>query len=320
MRKFTKIITIFLITVGILFALSPIITTNISFITGSSNKSSEYSDDINSDNKNLQILAVSGKIHIINNSGWEDFRNVGNCTGSGTESDPYVIKDLEIDSGGSGSGILIENSDVYFKIENCTVHKLGAFPNAGIQLYNVTNGKLVTNNCSSNYYGIYLYYGNNNTISGNAANYSTLGIYLYYGNNNTISGNTASYNTIDGIALRWSNNYTISGNTASYNTIGIHIDRSDYNTISGNTFSYNNKGIYLIQSNNNTVSGNLLLGNDECIFEEVSQGNVFENNDCREHEDGGEEAIPGYELVILISLIGTICTISAILIRKRFKI
>ena len=61
---------IILITLGTLFALLPLITTNLSFITGNSNKSSDYSDDSNLDYENLKLSVVSGKIHINNN--WSD--------------------------------------------------------------------------------------------------------------------------------------------------------------------------------------------------------------------------------------------------------
>ena len=112
MKSNAKAIIIILLAIGILFALLPIVVINLSFITGNSNKSSDYRDGSNLDNKNLKLSAISGKIHIINNSGWVDFRNAGNCTGNGTYSDPYVIEDLVIDGGGSGSCILIENSSV----------------------------------------------------------------------------------------------------------------------------------------------------------------------------------------------------------------
>ena len=61
----------------------------------------------------MNISAVSGKIHIDGNSGWDAFKAAGNCTGNGTYSMPYVIEDLVIGDGGLGSCILIENSDVY---------------------------------------------------------------------------------------------------------------------------------------------------------------------------------------------------------------
>ena len=90
----------------------------------------------------MKISAVSGKIHIYYN--WSATKTAGICTGSGTKTDPYIIEDLEIDGGGSGSCILIENSNVYFKIENCMDYNSGnAWADAGIRLYNVDNGKLI---------------------------------------------------------------------------------------------------------------------------------------------------------------------------------
>jgi len=144
----SKIIILF--TLGILFALVPMIAVNLSFITANSNKSSDYSDECNFDNENLKISAVSGKIHILNNSGWIDFKNDGNCTGNGTYSDPYLIEDLVIDGQGSGGCIQIANSDVYFKIENCTVYYSGGETyNDGIVLDRVSNGSLINNNVSN---------------------------------------------------------------------------------------------------------------------------------------------------------------------------
>lgn len=43
------------------------------------------------------------------------------CTGSGTYSNPYFIDGLEIDGGGSGSGILINNSKNDYFIEICNL-------------------------------------------------------------------------------------------------------------------------------------------------------------------------------------------------------
>ena len=197
MRKFTKIKTI-LILLGIIFALSTVITYNLNFNAGNNDKSSVYSDAITLDKENLKLSIVSGKIHIINNSGWIDFRNADNCKGQGIPSDPYVIEDLEIDAGGLGSCIWVENTDVYFKIENCTVYNSGGDPpdpNAGIRLSYVNNSQLIDNNCSSNENGIILYESNKNNISGNTANDNHYyGIKLDESVTNTLSGNNASYN------------------------------------------------------------------------------------------------------------------------------
>ena len=93
------------------------------------------------ENDTLKTSKVSGRIHIIGSTGWTDFKNAGSCTGSGNYSDPYVIEDLIIDGGRAGSCIWIEDSDVYFRIENCTVYRSrDDWDYAGIRLFNVTNG------------------------------------------------------------------------------------------------------------------------------------------------------------------------------------
>ncbi|MFX1464254.1 MAG: right-handed parallel beta-helix repeat-containing protein, partial [Promethearchaeota archaeon] len=125
------------------------------------------------------------------------------CSGSGTELDPYVIEDLIIDGGGSGNGIAIRDSNVFFRIENCTVYNSGQY-DAGISLDNTYNGNLIGNNCSNNYYGILLFNGcNNNNITGNTAN-NNLDSGIYLANacfENNITGNIANNNLVCGIHL-----------------------------------------------------------------------------------------------------------------------
>ena len=303
MKSKSKIII--LIALGNLFALSPMITVNLSFKAGNNNKSSEYSDDIKIlDELNFKLSKISERIHIINNSGWVAFKNAGNCTGEGTYSDPYVIEDLEINGGGSDFGIWIENSSVYFRIENCSVSYAGA----GIQLSKVNNSLIITNNCSLNYYGIYLLECNNNTISRNTANNNWYGIYLFYSNKNTISGNTANNNWY-GIYLRESNDNIVSGNTANDNTYsGILISESNNNdisennainnrggivvgilsndnTISENNASNNEYGIYL-HCNNNTISGNTANNNDYGIYLEEASDNTILRNTVNNNNNG----------------------------------
>ena len=247
---------------GILFALSPIITTN--FITSNTNKTSEYRDDSNLDNESLKLSKISGPIYIDDNDpscNWSVAKDVGICTGSGTYSNPYVIEDLLIAGVGSGNLIWIENSDVYFKIENCTLYNAD---DAGIRLVYVNNGQLTDNNCSSNYFGIHLSNSNNNSISGNTVNNNdNRGIYLYISDNSTISGNTANNNNYNGVDLRFSDNNTVSGNTANSNdNRGIDLLDSDYNNITGNTANNNQwSGIDLLDSDYNTISGNTANNN-----------------------------------------------------------
>ena len=133
---------------------------------------------------------------IANNWSW----TAGNeswCYGEGTWENPYIIENVTVNCGGTGSGILIENSDTdYFIVRNCTVYNSGSgLGSAGINLDNTNNGVLTTNNCSNNNAGGIILFNDcdNNTISGNTANDNNwFGIYLYDDcNNNTISGNTS---------------------------------------------------------------------------------------------------------------------------------
>ena len=239
----SKKIVIF-ITLGIIFtlSLSTVITSAVN------------SFDMTLDNKNLKISVVSEKIHIDNN--WTAAKTAGICTGNGIYSDPYVIEDLVIDGGGLGSCILIENSIVYFKIENCTVYNSGlSWSDAGIELSNVINSLIITNNCSSNRYGIFLFASDNNSISGNnASDNSYSGISLPYSDYNFLLGNTVKNNILYGIYLRQSENNTVEGNFIINNDIGIYAEYTLY--------YYDN-----FRSADNEISDNIFIGNNQDIRE-----------------------------------------------------
>ena len=302
-RKIVKINTntkskiIVLITMGIFLALLPAINNGFNFNAGNN-------DLTNLGKENLKISAVTGKIHIDNN--WTATESTYSwCTGSGTWNDPYIIDDLEIDGEGSGVGIWIENSDVYFKVENCTVYN----SEYGVVFNLADNGILINNNCTNNNYGmeiincknstisgntvnnnqydgILLNYCNNNTISGNTAN-NTYGISLYWSNNNTVSGNIANNNPQDGLSLYWSNNTIISGNTVNNNNRdGIYLENCEYNNISGNTVNSNlETGIHipdciniLVSENNVSSNGALGIGLESGSFHNVILNNMISNS------------------------------------------
>lgn len=264
MKSNRKSKIIILITLGILFALFPIVRTKLSFITDNSNKSPDFSDDTNSDDKNLKISIITGKIHIDNN--WTVAKTAGICTGNGTYSEPYIIEDLVIDGGGSGSCILIENSNVSFKIENCTVYNSGPMgSDAGIKLHNINNSQLIKNNCSSNYIGIRLSYSNNNIISENTATYSIeSGIFLYFSNNNTIVNNSLYWGR-DGIYLFICNNITISNNRMNDCGMILYGDLSSNSINADTTNLVNAKPVYYyndkinLRSDNFTNAGQVIL-------------------------------------------------------------
>ncbi|MFX1566949.1 MAG: right-handed parallel beta-helix repeat-containing protein [Promethearchaeota archaeon] len=191
------------------------------------------------------------------------------CNGSGTSSDPYIIEDLLIDGRGMGSCILIVNSSVHFKIENCTLYNTGgSWDDVGIYLENVQNGQVVENIIYDASNGILLEHSNYNNIIGNSISQNRLdGIRIDNSDHNYIFGNTVSNNGEQGIHLYFSDYNTISENTANSNSHGIHLYYSNYNDITENNLRYNSIGIYRYYGNGNNISNNNFIGNGENISE-----------------------------------------------------
>ena len=185
------------------------------------------------------------------------------CSGSGSLNDPYRIENVTIDgTGTSFECILIQNSNAYFVIKNCTIYNAYFH---GILLISTNNGKLIENDCSNNgQYGIKLIESDNNYILNNIANNHQLtsvsdmsGIYIGSGSdNNEIKGNIVNNNDI-GIKLHSGDiniNYNvIQNNTANNNRVdGIRVYASykdsgcNYNKLLENIVNNNEgNGIYL---------------------------------------------------------------------------
>ena len=277
--------------------LLPIISHASYEFDNSTNKKRVGEGSIKKNLKSSGYWNLEFKIHIDNN--WSETESTYDwCSGSGTWSDPYVIENVKVNGGNSGSPILIENSNVYFRIKNSTIYNSssGMFPiyegGGGIKMVNVTKGTLINNIAFYNKYGILLSYSENNTLSGNTANNNTYsGIFLLESNNNLIWGNTVNYNLdMVGMHIYLSNNNTISGNTVNNNNgEGMLLERSNKNNISENNATNNKKsGIYLLGSNNNTLSGNTANNNtDSGIFLHYSDNNTLSGNTANNNTDSG---------------------------------
>ncbi|MFW9827726.1 MAG: nitrous oxide reductase family maturation protein NosD [Candidatus Thorarchaeota archaeon] len=246
------------------------------------NLSNNYEFTINKDNLGTSI--DSAPIHIDDSdpaANWSVAKDAGICTGNGTYSDPYVIKNLEINAARSGSCILIENSIAFFRIEGCTLtYAGGSFGDAGITLDDVRNAQIVENDCSSNDVGILLlgtYYCSitDNTVRIN----DYIGIWVYDCDYNNISGNNVYSNDNYGFEIRYSSNNYISGNTVNYNEIGFALWNGYGNNVTGNSIISNN--IYGIKLDNSHeyIIGNNINGNGEAgIYVHHSSGNEIIGN------------------------------------------
>ncbi|MFX0040903.1 MAG: NosD domain-containing protein [Promethearchaeota archaeon] len=276
MRKFVKEKIIYIIAIFTLFILFPV-SFNFIFIAGNSDNKSVYHDKIYLEKKNLDLSKISEKIHIDNN--WTTVKTAEICTGEGTYSDPYVIEDLVIDGNGVGSCILIENSNVFFKIVNCTLYNSGPKgKDAGIKLHNVNNSILMNNSCSSNYVGIRLSYCNNNSISGNiGTNSIDSGIFLYFSDNNIIFNNSIFWGRY-GISVFISTNVTISHNKMKECGLDLYGDLSSNSINVDPTNLVNEKPVYYynnkvkLNSSNFTNAGQVILYN--CHNSSVSNLNI----------------------------------------------
>jgi parallel beta-helix repeat protein len=251
--------------------------------------------NVNNDYKieisNLKASQISNTIHINNN--WTDAKSSGICNGSGTWNDPYVIKNLIIDGDNSSNCIEIQNSNDYFRIENCSLFNAGSdwsSEYAGILLDHTNNGVLIDNNCSQNMYGIFIKsYSVNNTVYNNYENdnfYTGISLNTFC-SNNTISGNCVNNNSAFGISISWnSHNNSISKNNATKNKIGLEIASfSRGNIVKENNFSYNTylggltRGVRISRAENNSIISNIINQNGwEGIQVYESNYNLFLNN------------------------------------------
>ncbi|PJB20862.1 MAG: hypothetical protein CO114_08400, partial [Euryarchaeota archaeon CG_4_9_14_3_um_filter_38_12] len=138
---------------------------------------------------NSRTLTPHAPIYIEGNAGFTPENGV--VSGSGTEGNPYIIQNWDIDAS-TAHGVEIRNTDVYFIIRNYVIHDGKSNDIYGIYFYSVQNGKIDNVTSYNNYYGICLYSSSNNTITNcNVYNNSDYGIYLHSSsNNNTISNCT----------------------------------------------------------------------------------------------------------------------------------
>ncbi len=214
-----------------------------------------------------------------------------NKTGSGTPANPYLIKDLVIDGGGSGSCIHIVSTTLPLEIRNCTVTNSGSSAgDAGITITMCTNVTVINCTAVTNTGDGISYMGNdvrfiNNSIHDNGI----YGVRMISGIFTLFSGNHVYENHDDGIFLAGASNVTITNNIIFNNdqagimgygtNITIAANMVENNTgdglALGNQFTPHKDGF--ITSNNMTGNGacGLLLRNSNTTL--VSENLIVDN-------------------------------------------
>ena len=226
---------------------------------------------------------------------WADWSAQPWLKGSGTEEDPYMIKDLVIDVTGSPFAMMIQDSNAYFKIMKCVFSNGGieGVRTAGLILINTQNGMIFKNQfinndgagiavigslhiriqknlCSENGVGIYIEWGMYTTIKQNECKNNFIsGIVIASAHKNIIEKNDCSENANAGIALinvgepeHSPKDNIIYANNLENNQLGIFLEHGDMNDILRNTIAENFYGILFgLGSEGNTVYHNNIIDN-----------------------------------------------------------
>ncbi|MHA2365396.1 MAG: right-handed parallel beta-helix repeat-containing protein, partial [Candidatus Hodarchaeales archaeon] len=254
-------------------------------------KNSEKNSQIRSSMKSISQYQNMANISILNNTA---FGPSGyNFPGTGTQSDPFIIKGYNV----TNTGVLIEiiNTDVYFNLSNNLLNGLwngSDIPEEdqyyGLNLENVTHG-IIENNVIFNVSreSIRIQTSTDNTVRNNTVyNGYNAGVKLIDKTNNTLVYNNTFYNNIFGVYLeQGSSNNIIKENNIYQNGVGgIIIDNPESigNAVIGNTLDNNDGhplffdwGYAIIVLGNSTVIQNNTISNHANYGLVFSDGSSF---------------------------------------------
>ncbi|MFW9937784.1 MAG: NosD domain-containing protein [Candidatus Thorarchaeota archaeon] len=273
----------------------------------------------------LKLNAVHLPIIINGNSNFT-LANGVSPGGDGSYDHPYLIEDLIIDTSGVDDCIFINNTNVYFKIQNCTLINSGS--ELTIRFNNVSNGKIWNNQISLA--SIFLIDSHKNSISNNTI-FTNSGISLFNSNNNTIYNNTL--NNCKEIYLGFSDDNEILNNYIKDSiNIGISLISSCNNTIKANEiYDGNDYAIGIMSASNTTkIIDNYIFENDgktgldqilihlDCVGS-ILDGNIYNYRD--ENGGDGPSPIPDLFWLYLIIIIGTVGAVAftAGLLYRRYS-
>jgi parallel beta-helix repeat protein len=238
-----------------------------------------------------------------------------NLTGSGTETDPFVIKNEVLTSSIIDVGIHINSTTKHVVVQDCHIYGFST----GIEVVDVIPGTVrVSNNLiTDSVCGIASYFCENIRINDNRIKYNDIGILVSLSKNNEIFANEIRRNSLYGIMID---------------------DYSDGNLIYHNNFLYNNLEALLGTSQasdngeNNTwylessKSGNYWSdwsGNGDYLIDgDANSADIYPLYDPYSSEKNGddkEETDPFTINLQLIPLVLGLIAISIIVIRKLRK-
>lgn len=274
----------------------------------------------NIDNKNKSLtnnkvntasdLVSHSSIYVNGNDNFRFKAEREGWNGDGSEDNPFIIENYDIDARGAGNAIMISNTDLHFVVRNCIVYNAAWLSNPylageGIAMYNASNGLIENNTAFSNDGdGIDLQIANNVIIRNNEvlSNYDD-GIHLTDARNIIIENNTVSTNNDDGIymdggcvqniikdnlinlngkysiSISYSNDNIISNNTLIKSKAGILSSQCIDITLNENRIEDATYGIYFLATNKSVINRNEVSRGDYGIYvSSVSESKITNNS------------------------------------------
>lgn len=228
---------------------------------------------------NSQVISINGNYEL----------NQTATSGNGTMSNPYIIEWLTINGNGSLYCILINNTNKFFIIRDCTLFN----STFGLYLNNVSNGDIFNNFIYSNFYaGLLIKGSNNNTILlNNVYNNRLYGCLMHNCNFTKLTGNQFRNNNFTGIFLNFSHFNDILVNEINYHQYALILQSSNYSSVISNHGIINNYGIKQID-----CTGNVLEGN---FFRKVSPTR-YSDSKSEKHK----KTIIDFTLILLVGISG----------------
>ncbi len=255
---------------------------------------------VNDGIERISLIELSGNstqrnlAHIpINITSDIDF-NAQDWSGNGSSENPFVIENQIITSNADNKPcISISNTRMFFIIRNCYLtlsnYSYDQINPSGIRLYNVTNGVVHNNTCTSldndtwtweEYFGIDLLECTSSKIINNICFNLGTGVSIKYSSDITVSDNTC-YNSID---------------KEGYEVAGIELRDSNYINVTNNVCYNLETGIYAVGWDNN-ISNNVCYNNYETGIIVLGMYNNITNNVCYENEYHGMWIYDGNHII-----------------------
>ena len=197
---------------------------------------------------NENTTKVDSPIRINNDSDLQNMAANNGWPGDGTELNPYVIENYNIDVGSARNGIYIGNTTLHFIIRNSEIYNVsGSISNSGegaaialVTAHNITIENVYIH--ESKYYGIYMSNSVHITVKNNRIE------------NNTLASTSYGVYVSAGSDVEVRDNFLY---TTTLHATGVYFHSFYYGRIINNTIThFRDNGIYLHYSSHTTLWSN----------------------------------------------------------------